>query len=118
MVEFDLLFKNGMIIDGTGSPGFVGDVGVANGRIQKMGKLWDAKAKRTIEIRGHMIAPGFVDMHTHSDLMLLAYPKAEAKTMQGVTTEVIGQDGLSFAPANREAMENVRCHDRRLEWRA
>jgi len=109
MTEFDLLFKNGMIIDGTGSPGFVGDVGVSNGRIQKMGKLLDAKAKRTIDIRGHMIAPGFVDMHTHSDLMLLAYPKAEPKIMQGVTTEVIGQDGLSFAPANRETMENVRA---------
>ena len=109
MAELDLLFKNGMIIDGTGSPGFVGDVGVAKGHIQKMGKLWDAKAKRTIDIRGHMIAPGFVDMHTHSDLMLLAYPKAEAKTMQGVTTEVIGQDGLSFAPANHKAMENVRA---------
>jgi N-acyl-D-amino-acid deacylase len=109
IAELDLLFKNGMIIDGTGSPGFLGDVGVANGRIQKMGKLWDAKARRTIDIRGHMIAPGFVDMHTHSDLMLLAYPKAEAKIMQGVTTEVIGQDGLSFAPANREAMESVRA---------
>jgi N-acyl-D-amino-acid deacylase len=109
IAELDLLFKNGMIIDGTGSPGFVADVGVAHGRIEKMGKLRDAIAKRTIDIRGHMIAPGFVDMHTHSDLMLLAYPKAEAKIMQGVTTEVIGQDGLSFAPANRKAMENVRA---------
>jgi N-acyl-D-amino-acid deacylase len=84
MVAFDLLFKNGMIIDGTGSPGFAGDVGVAKGRIQKIGRICDAKAKRAIDIRGHMITPGFVDMHTHSDLMLLAYPRAEAKIMESL----------------------------------
>jgi len=104
----DLLFKNGLVVDGSGSPPFEGDVAVAGGRVRQVGRLKPRPGVRTIDIRDHIIAPGFVDMHAHSDLALLTHPMAEAKLMQGVTTEVIGQDGLSFAPASPAATDVVR----------
>jgi N-acyl-D-amino-acid deacylase len=107
-VEFELLFKDGLVVDGAGGPAFVADVGVVDGRIRAVGRLGDRSAARSIDARGLIVAPGFVDMHTHSDVRLLDEPRAEAKTMQGVTTEVIGQDGLSFAPVNAGTMELIR----------
>jgi len=108
MAEFDVIFLGGRVVDGTGSSPFTADVAVAGGRIRQMGRLGGARAKRTIAIHGLLLSPGFVDTHSHSDLQLLAYPRAEAKVMQGVTTEVIGQDGLSFAPADERTMGAVR----------
>ena len=80
--------------------------------IQEMGSLRGARAKRALDLRGLLLAPGFVDMHSHSDSRLLAFPQAEPKVMQGVTTEVIGQDGLSFAPVDR-AHDARGCASRR-----
>ncbi|NLW50144.1 MAG: D-aminoacylase [Candidatus Brocadiaceae bacterium] len=107
-MTFDLLFRDALVVDGTGGVPFPGDVGVAGGLIRAVGRLGRVQAVRTIDARGLIVAPGFVDMHTHSDLRLLAEPRAEAKVMQGVTTEVIGQDGLSFAPVNDETMALIR----------
>ena len=107
-MELDLVFKDGLVVDGTGGPAFVADVGIADGSICAVGRLAPVAAARSIDARGLIVAPGFVDMHTHSDVRLLDEPRAEAKTMQGVTTEVIGQDGLSLAPVNARTMEMIR----------
>jgi len=108
MAFFDVLFTDALIVDGTGSPPFMGDVAVAEGRVVAIGRLGKVRSTRVIHVDGRMLCPGFVDMHSHSDIQLLVSPLAEAKVMQGVTTEVIGQDGLSFAPADKRTLESVR----------
>ena len=102
----DIAIRGGWILDGTGSPAFRGDVGIQDQRIASIGDV--ARAERDIDAAGMFVAPGFVDMHAHSDLQLLADPAAPAKVMQGVVTEVLGQDGLSFAPADRATLDAVR----------
>ena len=98
----DLLLKNCLIVDGTGGPAFHGDVGIRGDRIVKMGRMDGLEAKRTIDVGGQVVVPGFIDIHSHSDLTLLSDGKAESKIYQGVTTEVVGQDGRSMAPLNPE----------------
>jgi N-acyl-D-amino-acid deacylase len=95
---YDILIVGGQIIDGTGSPWFWGDLAVQNGRIVDIGKLAGSSAARTIQADGRIVSPGFIDMHTHSDLQLLKNPLHECKIRQGVTTDVIGHDGLGLAP--------------------
>jgi len=95
----DLLIKNGTVIDGTGAPGRRAHVGVAKGKIVGLGGVDDA-AKRVIDADGLVVAPGFIDVKTHSDFTLPYAPGAESKVFQGVTTEVIGHCGLSVAPAS------------------
>lgn len=101
---FDILIRHGRVLDGTGNPWYYADVGIRGDRIAAVGSLPEATAAREIDATGHFVCPGFIDLHTHSDLMLLTQPTAEAKIMQGVTTEVIGHDGLSYAPVNEEAL--------------
>lgn len=92
----DLLIRGATVYDGTSAPGSVRDVAVSNGRIVAHGKAHD----QVIDADGLALAPGFIDMHSHSDLQILANPDHTAKVGQGVTTEVLGQDGLSFAPVD------------------
>jgi N-acyl-D-amino-acid deacylase len=94
----DLLITNARVIDGTGSPAFNGAVGVRGGRIVAVGSA-GAPAARTIDAGGKVLAPGFIDAHSHSDFSLLVDGNAESKIRQGVTTEVIGESG-SVAPRN------------------
>ncbi|HLZ26221.1 MAG TPA: D-aminoacylase [Chloroflexota bacterium] len=94
----DVLIRSGNVIDGAGNPWIRADVGIADGRIVAVGKLTDELARRTIDADGLCVCPGFIDMHTHSDLQLLAQPEWHVKLAQGVTLEVIGQDGLGLAP--------------------
>ena len=96
---FDLLITNARIIDGTGGPSVNGSVAVRAGRIVGVGRV-TGPAARTIDAGGLVLAPGFIDPHSHSDFPLLADGNAESKIRQGVTTEVIGESG-SVAP--REA---------------
>jgi N-acyl-D-amino-acid deacylase len=104
----DFLIRGGHVIDGAGNPWYAADVGIAGGRIAAVGRLGGEPAARTIEADGLFVCPGFVDMHTHSDLQLLANPPHEAKVHQGVTLEVLGQDGLSYAPVTDEVLEQLR----------
>src|SRR6266568_7625502 len=109
MMMGSLLIRGVDIVDGTGSPRFRGDVTVAGGRISEIaGPGTIAGAERVIEGESLVLAPGFIDMHAHSDLHLLTDPGHFPKISQGVTTEVIGQDGLSYAPVDEAALAVVR----------
>lgn len=103
---YDLLIKNGRIIDGTGSPWYYNDVAVKNGKIVKIGKLSDAEANEIIDADNHVVSPGFIDMHTHSDLIILDEPLIEAKVRQGITTDLLGQDGVAAAPLHDNYIES------------
>ena len=99
-VPFDILIRGGRIVDGSGSPWYRGDAAVAGDRIAAVGALGGAPARRIVEAEGKVVCPGFVDLHTHGDLVHLANPDCAPRVMQGVTTDVIGQDGLSYAPVD------------------
>src|SRR5262249_21678523 len=96
-VPFDLVLRNGRIVDGTGNPWFVGDVAIRGDKIVAVGRVPPAPAKREIDARGLIVAPGFIDMHSHSDYVLLEDGLAQSKIRQGVTTEVLGE-GNSAGP--------------------
>lgn len=98
MREFDLIFRGGQVLDGTGAQVFVGDVGVAGGRIAAIGDLRTARAVEVLNAVGLMVSPGFIDLHSHSDFTLLVNPAAESKVRQGVTLEVNGQCGFTPFP--------------------
>ncbi|MHB1159605.1 MAG: N-acyl-D-amino-acid deacylase family protein [Chloroflexota bacterium] len=105
---YDLVIRKGLVIDGTGRPGFPGDVAVVGDRIESVGDLGDQKGKLEIDASGQVVCPGFIDLHSHSDIMLLAEPDALPKVMQGITTDVMGQDGYSMAPVRRELVPEYR----------
>src|SRR5215472_3091682 len=107
-MAYDILIRNGLLIDGTGSPGVAGDLAVADGRIAAIGPRLDGTATRMIDARGLVVAPGFVDIKTHSDFTLPINPKAESKVRQGVTTEIIGHCGFSVAPVLPGKVELLR----------
>ena len=98
---FDVVIRNGHIIDGTGSPWYSGDVGIINGRIAQIGVLTDAPAKRVIDAQGKVVAPGFIDMLGQSELSILVNPHLPSKIFQGITTEITGEGG-SIAPLNKK----------------
>jgi N-acyl-D-amino-acid deacylase len=95
----DLLIKNGLIVDGTGNPGFYGAVGIQGETVHILrGDGSAVEAARVIDASDHVVSPGFIDVHAHSGLVILAEPRHEPKVRQGVTTELIGIDGNSYAP--------------------
>jgi N-acyl-D-amino-acid deacylase len=95
--EFDLLIRGGRIVDGTGNPSFLGDVGIRGGKIVAVGGLAGRQARRTIDATGLTVAPGFIDIHTHSDYSILTDGNAQSMVHQGVTTMILGEGG-SVAP--------------------
>lgn len=98
--DYDLLIRNGRVVDGTGNAWYFADIGVKDGRIAAMGRLTDKTAARTIDARGLIVAPGFIDIHNHSDVTLLADGNAESMIRQGVTSMIFGE-GESAAPSTR-----------------
>jgi len=105
---FDLILAGGRVVDGTGSPWFRADVGVRGDRIAAVGALGQAEARRRLDVAGRVVAPGFVDTHVHADLALLADPVHEAAIRQGVTTYLLGQDGVAMAPASPATLAYMR----------
>src|SRR5215469_1774832 len=95
--SYDLVIRHGQIVDGSGNPWFHGDVAVRGDRIVAVGRVPEGKARREIDAKGLIVAPGFIDMHSHSDFVLLEDGHAQSKIRQGVTTEVLGE-GASAGP--------------------
>ncbi len=100
--DFDLLIRNGRVVDGTGNPSFVGDVALKDGKVAAMGKLGGRTAKRTIDAKDRIVAPGFIDMHNHSDSSVLVDGNAQSMIRQGVTSMIFGEGG-SAAPSKEFA---------------
>ncbi|MCM0648211.1 D-aminoacylase [Clostridium swellfunianum] len=103
-----ILIKNGLIVDGTGKKPFKGNLLVEDNKIAKIGEIKDDKADRVIDAKGLAVAPGFIDTHSHSDLMILVNPYNETKIRQGITTELLGQDGISMAPLPKQYISSWR----------
>jgi N-acyl-D-amino-acid deacylase len=105
---FDVLIRHGWVIDGSGLPWTAADVGVVGDRVAAVGRLARAEAKAVIDAAGKVVCPGFVDAHVHGDLALLADPLHEPAVHQGVTTYVLGQDGVAFAPGSAAVQRYMR----------
>lgn len=104
----DIVFRGANVVDGSAAPRFRADVGIADGRIAAIEETGTVSASRVIDASDLVLAPGFIDMHSHSDLRLLAEPDHLAKVSQGVTLEVLGQDGLSYAPVDDDTLAALR----------
>jgi len=100
VAHYDLVIRNATIVDGTRAPRFQADVAIQEGRIQKIGSF-EASSSHVIDAAGRILAPGFIDAHTHDDRLLLSGPEMAPKVSQGVTTVVAGNCGISLAPAPR-----------------
>ena len=107
-MTLDLVIENGLVVDGTGTPGKRADVGIAGTRIVAIGDLEAADAGRRLDATGCVVAPGFIDIHNHSDLALLADGRAESMIRQGVTTQVTGNCGLTPAPVQDAIRDDLR----------
>jgi N-acyl-D-amino-acid deacylase len=123
-MDFDRTLIGGLVVDGTGARAYRADVGVRRGRIEAIGDLAAAPAAEQLDARCRVVCPGFIDMHSHSDLSLFLCPTGDSKIRQGVTTEVVGNCGFSPAPLTPAHAETVRSlhgffgsfiHD--LDWR-
>src|SRR2546429_4987720 len=120
LAAYDVIIRNGRVIDGSGRPGLLADVAIKNDRIVRVGNLRGAKARREIDARGQVVAPGFIDMLGQSETFLLIDPRAMSKVMMGVTTEVTGE-GDSIAPVNERLIKEQEDFNRRfnltIDWR-
>ena len=118
--DYDLIITNGLIIDGSGRPAFRADLAIKDDRIVRIGNLRGAGAKRTIDAKGQIVAPGFIDMLGQSETYLLIDPRAMSKVMMGVTTEITGE-GESIAPINDRILKEQEDFNRRyqltVDWR-
>jgi N-acyl-D-amino-acid deacylase len=113
---YDLLILNGRIVDGTGSPWFLGDVAVRGDRIAAVGRLAGARARDTIDATGLVVAPGFIDMLGHSEYRLLLNPGADSKITQGITTEITGEV-TSVVPVNEKTLHELPADHRSVaDW--
>jgi len=107
-VAWSLLIRNGSLVDGSGAPARAADVAVEGDRIVAVGPRLAGESTRVIDAAGQVVAPGFIDMHSHSDLFYFGCPSAESKVRQGVTTEVVGMCSFSQAPMRADQREIVR----------
>src|SRR5205085_6076626 len=107
-MTWSLLIRGGSVVDGSGAPARRADVAVEGERIVAVAPQLTGPAARVIDATGHAVAPGFIDMHSHSDLFYFACPSAESKIRQGVTTEVVGMCGFSQGPVRAGAEDVVR----------
>ena len=118
----DIIVRGGKVVDGSGREAYKADLGLQGDRIVAIGDLAGREARRTVDAAGRVVAPGFIDIHSHSDATVLLAPRMESKLMQGVTLEVTGNCGESAAPLRGEALAEAerslaRDGDIRCEWR-
>ena len=102
---YDLLFKNAKVIDGTSAPWYIADVAVKDGKIAKIGKICESEATKVVDAKGNVLSPGFIDSHSHSDRSILKHNLCESRILQGVTTELAGDCGVSPIPVVPERSE-------------
>jgi dihydroorotase/N-acyl-D-amino-acid deacylase len=118
--QYDLLIRNGLVVDGSGRPGYLADVAINGDRLVRIGKLKNASGAREIDAAGMVVAPGFIDMLGQSETYLLIDPRAMSKVMMGVTTEITGE-GESIAPINERLIKEQEDFNRRfkltIDWR-
>ena len=113
----DVLIRGGWVVDGTGNPAFPADIAIEDGRIVEVGQLDDgASADRVIDATGKTVCPGFVDPHSHSDFTVLTNPTAESTIRQGVTTEIVGNCGWSYAPVTEHSEAMMLGRLRTFAW--
>ena len=106
-MNFDLIIKNGIVVDGSGNTWYKTDLAIKNGKIGKVGKFKD-KSNRIIDANGLIVAPGIIDLHNHSDYSILINPKAESAIRQGITTIFVGNCGFSVAPLTEKSRERIK----------
>ncbi|NCE87760.1 amidohydrolase family protein [Pseudomonas sp. Q1] len=99
-MKYDTLIRQALIIDGSNTPGYLADVGILAGRIEAIGDLATVAAAHEVDARGLVLAPGFVDVHTHDDMVVIRHPQMLPKLSQGVTTVIVGNCGISAAPVS------------------
>ncbi len=99
-MKYDTLIRHALIIDGSNTPGYVADVGLRDGRIETIGDLSAATAEHEIDATGRVLAPGFIDVHTHDDTVVIRHPQMLPKLSQGVTTVIVGNCGISASPVS------------------
>lgn len=105
---YDIIVKNGEILDGSGTRSYVADIGIKGGYIKEISECIIDFNSKVIDAEGYIVCPGFIDIDSHSDFSLYANPKAESKIRQGITTEILGQGGRSLGPVNMEHLSDLK----------
>jgi len=106
--DFEVAIKDGFIVDGSGNPWYKADIGIKDGRIKKIGSINEDSADTSISADGMVVSPGFIDLHNHSDLNILARPFCKSNIMQGITTAVVGNCAWSMGPINKKFLDDLR----------
>jgi len=105
---YDIIIKNGEIIDGSGTISYIADLGIKDGYIQRISKCINDSCAESIDANGYIVCPGFIDIDSHSDFSLFSHPTAESKIRQGITTEIVGQGGRTLGPINMEHLSDLK----------
>ena len=108
---YDVIIKNAKIIDGTGATAYNSDIAIKNGKIASIGTFKETNAKESYDAKGLIAAPGFIDIHTHSDKNLIAFPKSESRLLQGITTEIGGNCGISPFPVASRYLDDLKLYE-------
>src|SRR4051794_3807732 len=121
MAQFDIVIYGGRLIDGTRNPWFYGDLAIKNEKIAAVGEIQPESGQRAISAKGQVVAPGFIDMHTHSDQSVIADGNAESKVRQGVTLDIIGES-QTIAPLEGAVLEEYKLEHRQrsgieIDWK-
>ena len=114
--EYDLVIRNGKIVDGTGNPWYRADLAIQNDRIIAVGKIGNATAKREIDASNRLVTPGFIDIHSHSDYVLFEDGNAESKIRQGVTTEILGEGNSAGPSSGKMGAQTATVKGKTVRW--